>query len=80
MIKKLSVSIPLNDYQKRKALKEKTGFDIDAAIRHVEEEKAEEKEGLKNTQMSTPVRRVKPAEEAQTATTRRTTPKYNVMK
>ena len=32
LIKKLSVTVPLSDYDKRKALKEKTGFDVDAAI------------------------------------------------
>lgn len=39
LIKKLSVDIPLVDMNKRKALKEKTGFDVDAALRHIEEEK-----------------------------------------
>ena len=34
MIKDLSVQIPLNDFSKRQALKEKTGFDVDAAIAH----------------------------------------------
>ncbi len=32
LIKRLSVSLPLTDYQKRVALKAKTGFDVDAAI------------------------------------------------
>ena len=76
MVKKLSVSVPLNDYQKRKALKEKTGFDVDAAIKHVEEEKAEGTNAVQNS----PTRRVKPVVEETTTTTRRTTPKYNVMK
>ena len=39
LIKKLSVEIPLVDMNKRKALKEKTGFDVDSALRHIEEEK-----------------------------------------
>jgi hypothetical protein len=34
MIKDLSVQLPLNDYSKRQALKEMTGFDVDAAIRN----------------------------------------------
>ena len=42
MIKDLSVQIPLNDYSKRQALKEMTGFDVDAAIRHDKENKAVE--------------------------------------
>ena len=39
MIKDLSVQIPLNDYSKRQALKEMTGFDVDAAIQHDKENK-----------------------------------------
>ena len=39
LIKKLSIDIPLMDMAKRKALKEKTGFDVDAALRHIEEDK-----------------------------------------
>jgi hypothetical protein len=43
LLKQFAVSVPLNDYDKRVALKQKTGFDVDAALRHIEEEKAEEK-------------------------------------
>lgn len=32
LIKRFAVSLPLDDYQKRVALKTKTGFDVDAAI------------------------------------------------
>lgn len=32
LIKRFAVSLPLDDYQKRMALKAKTGFDVDAAI------------------------------------------------
>lgn len=42
LVKKFAVSVPLADYEKRKALKEKTGFDVDAALKHIAEEKAEE--------------------------------------
>ena len=42
LLKKYAVSIPMNDIQKRKALKEKTGFDVDVAIRNMEAEKAED--------------------------------------
>lgn len=35
MIKDLSVSLPLNDVEKRNVLKSKTGFDVDAAIANV---------------------------------------------
>ena len=44
MIKDLSVQLPLNDYSKRQALKEMTGFDVDAAIAHDKENKAVEEE------------------------------------
>ena len=44
LIKQLSVTIPLNDYNKRTALKQKLGFDIDAAIKNWEAEKAASKE------------------------------------
>ena len=42
LIKSMSVSLPLTDLNKRKALREKTGFDVDKALQHLEEEKAEE--------------------------------------
>jgi hypothetical protein len=32
LIKKFAFQLPLSDYEKRKALKNKTGFDVDAAI------------------------------------------------
>lgn len=71
LIKTLSVSLPLTDFNKRKILKEKTGFDVDKALMHIEEEKAEEAPAAE------PHRRVKPATES-SGPTRRTTPKYKV--
>jgi hypothetical protein len=76
MLKKLSVSVPLNDYEKRRALKDKTGFDVDAAIKHVEEER--EEEGIELTKAA-PKRRTQ-TEEPTVPAGRRTTPKYNVVK
>lgn len=38
LIRHYAVSLPLNDSAKRKALKEKTGFDVDAAIANSEPE------------------------------------------
>ena len=75
LIKKLSVSLPLGDVSKRRALKEKTGFDCDAALKHVIEEQEDNGE---NTILKTgaPERRVKKDE---SITERRTTPKYNVV-
>ena len=43
LIKSVAVQLPLTDIDKRKALKQKTGFDVDKALIHIEEEKAEEK-------------------------------------
>ena len=42
LIKSMAVSLPLTDYNKRQALKEKTGFDVDKALDHMREEKEEE--------------------------------------
>ena len=57
-------------------MKDKTGFDCDAALKHVMEEQEDDGE---NTILKTgaPERRVKKEEPA--ATGRRTTPKYNVV-
>lgn len=46
LIKSLSVSLPLTDFNKRKVLKEKTGFDVDKALAHIEEEKEDNKEHI----------------------------------
>ena len=71
LIKKFSVSLPLNDIDKRDALKKITGFDVTIALANMQREKED---------MDTPVveskeRRVK-TESAPEG--RRTTPKYNV--
>jgi hypothetical protein len=42
LLKKYAVSLPMNDIQKRQALKEKTGFDVSKAISMNEAEKAED--------------------------------------
>lgn len=76
LIKSLAVSLPLSDYNKRKALKDKTGFDLDKALANKEAELAED--GISTQKM--PERRVKPAVEApSSAPARRTAPKYNVV-
>lgn len=58
LLKKYAVSVPLNDYNKRQALKEKTGFDVDAAIKNAKAD-AEEKAAAPAT------RRVKASTEAE---------------
>lgn len=78
LIKVLSVELPLTDFNKRKALKDKTGFDVDKAIMHKEEDKAAEKAVAAPT--STTERRVKPAvAPTSTVPERRTTPNYKVV-
>lgn len=60
LVRQFAVSLPLNDIEKRRALKNKTGFDVNAALTHVEEEKQDDAEnGV--VESSTPQRRVKPA-------------------
>lgn len=71
LIKTMAVKLPLTDLNKRKALKEKTGFDVDKALTHIEEEKAEEKDHITPP---APERRVK-----NTSTGRRTTSNYKVV-
>lgn len=74
LIKTMSVSLPLVDLNKRRALRDKTGFDVDRALIHIEEEKrAEEPVEEKPT-----TRRVTKTEEAQP--TRRTSTNYKVVK
>jgi hypothetical protein len=75
LIKKLSIEIPLTDMQKRKALKEKTGFDVDAALKHIEEEKEDDQTTI--LKQNNGERRVKTEEVP--AGRRTSVPKYNVI-
>ena len=75
LIKSMAVALPLTNLQKRKALKDKTGFDVDRALMHIEEERAEENVDKVNSAPAE--RRVK--EEVKPAG-RRTTPSYKVTK
>ena len=74
LIKTMAVKLPLTDLNKRKALKEKTGFDVDKALVHIEEEKIEEGEHITP---NAPERRVKTTTSA--TPTRRTTTNYKVV-
>lgn len=79
LIKKHAVALPVNDNRKRDAIKEKLGFDVTAAIKHLEEaRKAEEEENGTKDEPITPVRRVK-AEETQTTGRRVAVPQYKVV-
>lgn len=76
LLKKFAVSVPLADYEKRQALKEKTGFDVDTALKNMIAEKAEETANANIAGATT--RRVQP--EVETTPGRRTTgSKYNVV-
>ena len=75
LLKKFSISLPLADYDKRQALKEKTGFDVDIALKNMMADKADENN---NSSTAAVGRRVQPEAEA---TGRRTSgSKYNVVK
>lgn len=79
LIKTMSVQLPLTDLNKRRALKEKTGFDVDRALIHVEEERMAEAQKDANkidAAEVAPTRRVK-TEEPQAA--RRTNSNYKVV-
>ena len=77
LIKSMAVSLPLTDIDKRRALKDKTGFDVDAALHHLEEERAEEKAPAAAAPAAG--RRVKTETAAPAQTGRRTTTRYNVV-
>lgn len=74
LIKTMAVQLPLTDLNKRKALKDKTGFDVDKALIHLEEEKAEEEENH-----ITPVAQERRVKTEATTTGRRTTSNYKVV-
>ena len=74
LIKTMAVQLPLTDLNKRKALKQKTGFDVDKALIHIAEEKAEEEN---RTESAPQERRVKLENNAPTG--RRTTSNYKVV-
>lgn len=75
LIKQLSVTMPLNDYNKRKTLKEKTGFDVDLAIRNWQAEKNAEKAPAEKPAQ----RRVQPASAEPDKPARRTAGKYKIV-
>ena len=67
LIKKFSVELPLDNFEKRQALKTKTGFDVDAAIANSGQEPDPKKEEEVKAAASAP------------ATGRRTTANYKVV-
>ena len=71
LIKKYSVSLPITDMEKRIALKEKTGFDVDKAIENAKADKEVEAPKTGETAKTEPV--------AAAPTGRRTTTNYKVV-
>ena len=70
LLKKYAVALPVTDINKRQALKDKTGFDVDVAIKNAEAEKAEDN-GAEDNQI-TPIKTAAPAG-------RRATPNYKIV-
>lgn len=77
LIKHLAIQLPMSDIEKCKALKNKTGFDVMAALKHLEEERLDEQSAEAAPAASTGERRVKPAAPAQEGR-RVQTPVYKV--
>lgn len=75
LIKKYSIMIPLTDYDKRKALLQKTGYDVDKILANLEAEKAEDQKPT----VSQPTRRVQQKVESETPVRRNTSTKYNII-
>lgn len=75
LIKDFAVKLPLNDYNKRQAIKEKLHFDVDKAI---ENDRASHE--TEDAPVQTHQRRVQPKENEPTAPVRRMESKYNVVK
>lgn len=66
LIKKYSISLPLSDYNKKKALKDKFGYDVDTILDNLEDDKAETDND-------------KAKEKSEAPSGRRTVPNYNVV-
>lgn len=82
LVKKYAVDLPITDTRKIKAIKDKTGFKVDLALKHKEELAAEAAEAAGQTDSgmevkAAPTRRV--TNEVAEPTGRRTTPSYKVV-
>ncbi len=77
LLKKFAISVPLADYEKRQALKEKTGFDVDVALKNMLAEKAEDNASATITPAAG--RRVQPEAEPQTPGRRTAGTNYKVV-
>lgn len=77
LLKQYSVSVPLTDYDKRRALKEKTGFDVDVALKNIIAEQAEDNTNANIASVA--VRRVQPESEPQAPGRRTAGTSYKVV-
>lgn len=77
LIKHLAIQLPMTDTEKCKALKDKTGYDVLAALAHLEQERLDEKSAEAAPAEKTSERRVKPAAPVQEGR-RVETPTYKV--
>ena len=77
IIKKMAIELPMNDVEKRAALKKKTGLDVDAAIKNKMAEIMDEGEAVAT---EAPHRRVAPAATSAAPERRTEKPKYSVKK
>jgi hypothetical protein len=73
LIKRMAISMPLMDMNKRDALKKKTGLDVDKALANIRAEKEDDKPNIDDTPKQ---RRVQPEVQAGR---RAAAPKYNVV-
>lgn len=71
LIKDMAVSVPLENTEKKKALREATGFDIDAVLKNLEAEKTADNSAFKTTSSETKTK-------AKTSSGRKTNPNYKV--
>lgn len=83
LVKKYAVELPITDTRKIKAIRDKTGFKVDLALKHKEELAAEAAEAAGETDSgmeikAAPTRRVQPTADKE-ITGRRTTPQYKVV-
>lgn len=77
IIKKMAIELPMNDVEKRAALKKKTGLDVDAAIKNKMAEIMDEGEAAAT---EVPHRRVAPTATSVAPERRAEKPKYSVKK
>lgn len=80
LVKRLAVSLPMNDLQKVKALKEKTGFDVEAALANI---RAEQEPEISNDEEKTSVKKENAAPTGRRSSANykvtTTTPNYKVV-